>query len=83
MCGGSGSSLIGAARAAGAQLYISGDISYHHFFVPDGFMLMDIGHFESEKEIVSILYSLLRKKFPNFVFQCTAALDSTNPILYL
>ena len=83
MCGGSGSSLIGAARAAGAQLYISGDISYHHFFVPDGFMLMDIGHFESEKEIVSILYSLLRKKFPNFVLQCTKALDSTNPILYL
>jgi dinuclear metal center YbgI/SA1388 family protein len=47
MCGGSGGSLIGAARAAGAQLYISGDISYHNFFTPEGFMIMDIGHYES------------------------------------
>ena len=83
MCGGSGSSLIGTARAAGAQLYISGDVSYHHFFVPDGFMILDIGHFESEKEIVYILYSLIRKKFPTFAIQCTAALDSANPIHYL
>ena len=46
MCGGSGGSLIGAARKAGAQLYISGDISYHNFFTEDGFMIMDIGHYE-------------------------------------
>ena len=31
MCGGSGGSLIGAARKSGAQLYISGDISYPLF----------------------------------------------------
>lgn len=30
MCGGSGGSLIGAAKASGAQLYLSGDISYHN-----------------------------------------------------
>ena len=32
MCGGSGSSLIGAAKRSGAHIYISGDISYHNFF---------------------------------------------------
>ena len=34
MCGGSGSSLIGKALECGAQAYICGDISYHHFFTP-------------------------------------------------
>ena len=81
MCGGSGGSLIGAARKAGAQLYISGDISYHNFFTPEGFMIMDIGHYESEIEIVEILFSLLRKKFPTFAVRITQNLNS-NPIYY-
>ena len=81
MCGGSGGSLIGAAKAAGAQLYISGDISYHNFFTPEGFMIMDIGHYESEIEIVDILFSLIRKKFPNFAVRITQNMQS-NPIYY-
>ena len=81
MCGGSGGSLIGAAKAAGAQLYMSGDISYHNFFTPEGFMIMDIGHYESEIEIVDILFSLIRKKFPNFAVRITQNMQS-NPIYY-
>ena len=72
-----------AARAAGAQLYLCGDISYHHFFTPPGFMLMDIGHFESEVEIVDILFSLLRKKFPTFAVRVSNTLKDSNPIQYL
>ena len=83
MCGGSGSSLIGAAEASGAQLYISGDISYHHFFTCPGFMVMDIGHFESEVEIVDILFSLLTKKFPNFAVRKSVALAESNPVFYV
>ena len=81
MCGGSGGSLIEAAKASGAQLYISGDISYHNFFTPDGFMLMDIGHYESEIEIVDILFSLVKKNFPNFAVRITQNMHS-NPIYY-
>ena len=81
MCGGSGGSLAGAARSAGAQLYISGDISYHNFFTEKGFMLMDIGHYESEIEIVDILFSLIKKKFPTFAVRITQNLNS-NPIYY-
>ena len=81
MCGGSGGSLIGAARKAGAQLYISGDISYHNFFTQDGFMLMDIGHYESEIEIVDILFSLIKKNFPTFAVRITQNINS-NPIYY-
>ena len=81
MCGGSGGSLIGAAKAAGAQLYISGDISYHNFFTPEDFMLMDIGHYESEIEIVDILFSLVKKNFPTFAVRITQNMHS-NPIYY-
>lgn len=81
MCGGAGSSLIGRAMAAGAQLYLCGDVSYHHFFTPDGFMLMDIGHYESEIEIVDILFSLIRKNFPTFAVRITENIYS-NPIFY-
>ena len=81
MCGGSGGSLIGEARRSGAQLYISGDISYHNFFAEDGFMIMDIGHYESEIGIVDILFSLIRKKFPTFAVRITQNINS-NPIYY-
>ena len=81
MCGGSGGSLIGAARKSGAQLYISGDISYHNYFTADGFMIMDIGHYESEIEIVNILFSLIMKKFPTFAVRITQNINS-NPIYY-
>ena len=81
MCGGSGSSLIRNAMNAGADLYISGDISYHNFFTPENFMLMDIGHYESEIEIVDILFSLIKKNFPTFAVRITQNINS-NPIYY-
>lgn len=82
MCGGSGSFLMEEARAAGAQLYICGDISYHRFFTHEGFMIADVGHFESEVEIVGIFFTLLRKNFPNFAVRVSANLKNHNPIYY-
>lgn len=82
MCGGSGASLIQEAKDSGAQLYISGDISYHHFFTSGNFMIMDIGHFESEVDIVDILFSLLTKNFPNFAVRKSGGLDKSNPVCW-
>ncbi|MBR5431770.1 MAG: Nif3-like dinuclear metal center hexameric protein, partial [Bacteroidales bacterium] len=59
------------------------DISYHHFFIPEGFSIMDIGHFESEVDIVGVLFALLRKKFPNFVIHISENLNNSNPVFYL
>ena len=82
MCGGSGGSLIESARKAGAQAYLCGDISYHHFFTTKDFMVIDIGHFEGEVEIVEILFSLLRKNFPNFAVYTSVRLETSNPVYY-
>ena len=81
LCGGSGSSLIPAAMASGAQVLVTGDVSYHHFFTKKGFAIADIGHYESEICIVDILFSLLKKNFPNFAVCITKNLNS-NPIYY-
>ena len=83
MCGGAGASEIDAARATGAQLYISGNISYHHFFTPEGFMVMDIGHFESEVEIVGILSKVISEKFPTFAVRISDNLGRSNPVRYV
>ena len=82
LLGGSGGSEAEVARAKGAQLYITADVSYHQFFTPDGFMIMDIGHFESEVEIVDILLAQIRKNFPTFASYKSAVLDRSNPVHY-
>ena len=80
--GGSGGGEIALARERGAQLYITADISYHDFFTPEGFMVMDVGHFESEVEIVDIFVAQIRKKFPTFASYKSSALEGSNPVHY-
>lgn len=83
LCGGSGTSLIPAAMKAGAQMYICGDITYHYFFLPEGFMVVDAGHFETEIEIVKVINDVIRKKFPNFVSLVSEVAGTSNPVNYL
>lgn len=78
---GSGSSFAGKAFLAGADAFVTADVSYHHFFVPEGRMILDIGHWESEVEIVSKFVSVLRKKMPTFAVY-TATQETNNPIHY-
>jgi len=78
---GAGSSFADAAFAAGADAFVTGDVSYHHFFVPPGRMILDIGHYESEVEIVGKFVSVLQKKLPTFAVY-TAIRDNNNPIYY-
>ena len=50
LCGGSGSSLINQAISSGADAYLTADIKYHDFFEAENkILLVDTGHFESEK----------------------------------
>lgn len=81
LCGGAGSFLISAAKAAGADVYISADIKYHEFFDADGRLLLaDIGHYESEQFTIDLLFDILREKFLNFAVLKTGL--NTNPVHY-
>ncbi|MGA6927655.1 MAG: Nif3-like dinuclear metal center hexameric protein, partial [Desulfosarcina sp.] len=57
-----GSSLLGAAIASGAQVYVSGDLGYHvaRDAQQAGIGLVDVGHFASEHLMVDVLASSIR-----------------------
>lgn len=82
VCGGSGSFLLGAAKKAKADVFITADFKYHEFFDAENqIIIADIGHFESEQYTSHWLVSEMQKKFTNFAVRLTN-LD-TNPINYL
>lgn len=64
LCGGSGGSLIDDASQMKADLYISGDISYHRARDAEdlGLAIIDIGHFSSEKCLIDGLAKKLKEK---------------------
>lgn len=79
--GGSGSSGIQAAMDRGCDAYLTSDLKYHDFFIPEGNMLLcDLGHFESEQFVVSQIITRLSEKIPNFVVLKSEV--NTNPINY-
>lgn len=79
LCGGSGSDFIPDAVAARADVYLTADISYHHFLDADGrTVIADIGHFESEQFTKEIFLEQLTEKFPNFAVRM--AESDTNPV---
>jgi dinuclear metal center YbgI/SA1388 family protein len=81
LCGGAGSFLIQKAIAASADVYITADIKYHEFFEANGqIIVLDIGHYESEKYTIDLLYTILQNKFSTFAVRFTK--HSTNPVYY-
>lgn len=82
LCGGSGSSLLRAAMAKQADVYISGDFKYHEFFDAENKILIaDIGHFESEQFTKDVFFEIITKKIPTFAVRISEI--NTNPINYL
>lgn len=81
VCGGSGFFLLPNAIAAGAQVFITGDVKYHEFFDADNrILLADIGHYESEQFTMDLLTELLQEKLSNFAVLKTEI--NTNPVTY-
>ena len=77
VCGGSGSSFIGQALRAGADAYVTADVTYHRFFDvldTDGrprMALIDAGHYETEALTESLLHDWLDRRFPSVEWRRT------------
>jgi putative NIF3 family GTP cyclohydrolase 1 type 2 len=82
LCGGSGSFLLDHVKAQNIDCFITSDLKYHDFFEADGkYLLLDIGHGESEHLVPGLIVDYLKRKFLTF-----AVLESevkTQPISYL
>jgi dinuclear metal center YbgI/SA1388 family protein len=81
VCGGSGSFLIGKAMAAGADIFVTGDVKYHQFFEAEGKMIIaDAGHYETEQFTKDLIYNILIEKFPTFALRISQ--HNTNAVHY-
>ena len=81
VCGGSGAFLIGKAKAANVDAFITGDIKYHDFFDADGqLVLADIGHYGSEQFTAAVIKRYLEREFPTFAVHLTETV--TDPTQY-
>ena len=79
--GGSGSFAITAAKAAGADAFVTADLKYHDFFAAENtFFLADIGHYESEQYTKNLIVEYLTKKITNFAIILSKT--NTNPVKY-
>ena len=63
--GGSGGEFIGAARGAGADLFVTGDVKYHQALDAEaaGMPVADIGHASGEKWILPEFRHILLRRF--------------------
>ncbi len=79
--GGSGSFAINAAKAAGADAFVTADLKYHDFFTAENSILLaDVGHYESEQFTKNLLVTYLTKKITNFAVVLSNT--NTNPVKY-
>lgn len=82
LCGGSGEFLIDAAVAAGADVFLTGEVGYHRFFGYENAMwIAALGHYQSEQFTIQLLAERLRKELPQLRVEISAL--NTNPIHYL
>ncbi|MBL0355485.1 MAG: Nif3-like dinuclear metal center hexameric protein [Chitinophagaceae bacterium] len=81
LCGGAGSFLTKAALGYGADFYVTSDVKYHEFFdAEDRLVVADIGHYESEQYTISLVFDILKQKYPTFAVLKTEI--NTNPVQY-
>ena len=82
VCGGSGSSFTPQALRAGADAYVTADVTYHKFFDVldlDGqprMALIDAGHYETEALTEDLLQDWLGRRFPAVEWHRTATRTS-------
>ena len=82
ICGGSGAFLIKDAIKAGAHAYITGDIKYHEFLdYHQQIILVDAGHYETERYSISLLSDILTENFNTFAVLISKI--NTNPVRFL
>ncbi|GIV58344.1 MAG: Nif3-like dinuclear metal center hexameric protein [Rhodothermaceae bacterium] len=84
VCGGSGSDFTRQALRAGADAYVTADVTYHRFFEvldTEGrprMALIDAGHYETEALTEDLLRQWLAERFPSVTWQRTRT--RTSPV---
>ncbi|MBO5698935.1 MAG: Nif3-like dinuclear metal center hexameric protein [Bacteroidaceae bacterium] len=82
LCGGSGDFLLEKAIKEGADVFLTGEMGYHHFFGYDQQIQIGVlGHYQSEQYTINLLADVLRQADETLRLERTTV--NTNPIHYL
>lgn len=82
ICGGSGAFMLKEAVNAGADAFITGEMSYHDYFDwEQKIQIAVMGHYQSEQYTTEILQEIILQACPTV--PCFIAQTNTNPIIYL
>lgn len=67
LCTGAGGDFIERARHAGADLYLTGEVKHSQALLAraQGLLVIDAGHFATERPVVLLLADYLAAEFPN------------------
>ncbi len=81
LCGGSGAFLLPRAIEKDADVFITGEMSYHHYFGHENdLLLIALGHYQSEQFTKDLFVKLISSHFPQLNVLTTTI--NTNPIQY-
>ena len=79
LCGGAGDFLLDEAVRQQADAFLTGEMSYHHYFGHEADILIGVlGHYQSEQYTIDLLYRILEEAHPQLRLVTTAI--NTNPI---
>ncbi len=79
--GGSGSFAIPNAKQTKADALVTADLKYHDFFQAENqILLVDGGHYETERFTKKLIHDHLIEKLPNFAIALSKSI--TNPVKY-
>lgn len=83
LCGGSGMDFYQEALQKGADLYLTGDVKYHDAQDASdlGLIIVDAGHYGSERPVVEKVSKFLQLNFVNEVEVLVSKIN-TNPFVY-
>ncbi len=82
VCGGSGDFLLSDAIAAGADVFLTGEMNYHAYFGHENQIWIGVaGHYETEQYTIQLLRRILERDCPGLPLYETTI--NTNPIKYM
>lgn len=81
LCTGSGSDFIPEAEALGVDAYLTGEMHYHSWFGHPNLLIVEAGHFETEKVAPALLSDIITAAHPEV--ECFTSAHHQSPTLYL
>lgn len=82
LCGGSGEFLLSEAIRERVDVFLTGEMSYHHYFGHENELWIGVmGHYQSEQFTMDLMQEILRTAYPDL--RCCVTSLNTNPIHYL